>query len=163
MRKQQQLEIKEDRWVPTQCGRCFSNCGIRVRRINDVAAQIEGNAATWQGSRGGVCGKGASGLQLLYDPNRLNVPLRRTNPEKGLHADPKWKEISWEEALDEITAKLKKALADDPRKIFLQSTTVRSPTASGWRRFSLPSWALPTGRWVAQASTAATAGTWLAG
>ena len=136
MRKQEQLEIKEDRWVLTQCGRCFSNCGIRVRRINDVAAQIEGNAATWQGSRGGVCGKGASGVQLLYDPNRLNVPLRRTNPEKGLHADPKWKEISWEEALDEIAAKLKKTLADDPRKIFLQSTTVRSPTASqGWRRF----------------------------
>ncbi len=136
MGKQHKLEIRDDVWVPTQCGRCFSNCGIRVRRVNGVAVQIEGNAASWQGSRGGVCGKGASGLQLLYDPNRLNVPLRRTNPEKGLYADPKWKEISWEEALDEITEKLKKVLADDPRKIFLQSTTVRSPTASqGWRRF----------------------------
>jgi anaerobic selenocysteine-containing dehydrogenase len=136
MSKQEQLEIHDDAWVPSQCGRCFSNCAIRVRRVNDVAVQIEGNAASWQGSRGGVCGKGASGLQLLYDPNRLNVPLRRTNPEKGLYADPKWKEISWEEALDEITEKLKKVMADDPRKIFLQSTTVRSPTASqGWRRF----------------------------
>jgi molybdopterin-containing oxidoreductase family molybdopterin binding subunit len=103
--------------------------------VNDVAVQIEGNAASWQGSRGGVCGKGASGLQLLYDPNRLNVPLRRTNPEKGLHADPKWKEISWEEALDEITEKLKKVLSDDPRKILLQFTTVRTPTAGqGWWR-----------------------------
>ena len=135
MSKKQNLEIQDDAWIPTQCGRCFSNCAIRVRRVNDVAVQIEGNAASWQGSRGGVCGKGASGLQLLYDPNRLNVPLRRTNPEKGLQADPKWKEISWDEALDEITEKLKKTLADDPRKIFLQSTTVRSPTASqGWRR-----------------------------
>ncbi len=127
-------EITEDVWVATQCGKCFSNCGIRVRRINGTAVQIEGNPDSWQGSKGGVCGKGASGLQVLYDPNRLNVPLRRTNPEKGLTADPKWQEISWDEALTEIAAKLKKAAADDPRKILLQSTTVRSPTASlGWR------------------------------
>ena len=98
MGKQEPMEIYDDAWVPTQCGRCFSNCAIRVRRVNGVAVQIEGNAASYQGSRGGVCGKGASGLQLLYDPNRLNVPLRRTNPEKGLHADPEWKEISWDEA-----------------------------------------------------------------
>jgi anaerobic selenocysteine-containing dehydrogenase len=135
MSKQQQLDIHEDIWIPTQCGRCFSNCAIRVRRVNDVAVQIEGNAASWQGSKGGVCAKGASGLQLLYDPNRLSVPLRRTNPEKGLHADPQWKEISWEEALDEITEKVKQTLADDPRKIFLQFTTARTPTAgqAWWR------------------------------
>ncbi len=127
-------EIHEDTWVPTQCGKCFSNCGIRVRRINGTAVQIEGNPNSWQGAKGGVCGKGASGLQVLYDPNRLNVPLRRTNPEKGLHADPRWQEISWDEALDEMARRLKKALEEDPRKILLQSTTVRSPTASlGWR------------------------------
>jgi molybdopterin-containing oxidoreductase family molybdopterin binding subunit len=135
MRKKQQLEIHDDAWVPTQCGRCFSNCAIRVRRVNDVAVQIEGNAGSWQGSRGGVCAKGASGLQLLYDPNRLTVPLKRTNPEKGLYADPKWKEITWEEALIEITEKVKKALTEDPRKILLQFTTVRTPTAgqAWWR------------------------------
>jgi len=67
--------------------------------------------------------------------NRLNAPLRRTNPEKGLYADPKWKEISWEEALDEIAGRLKKVLDDDPRKILLQSTTMRALTGgSGWRR-----------------------------
>lgn len=25
---------------------------------------------------------------MLYDPKRLNVPLKRTNPEKRLHVDP---------------------------------------------------------------------------
>ena len=131
----QKYEIYDEAWVPTQCGKCFSNCGIRVRRVNGVAVQIEGNEDSWQGSRGGVCGKGAAGLQLLYDPNRLTVPLRRTNPEKGLYVDPQWKEISWDEALDEIAEKLKKALGEDPGKIFLQSTTVRSPTATlGFRK-----------------------------
>ena len=144
--KTKKIEIYDDKWIPSQCGRCFSNCAIRIHRINDVAVRIEGNPDSWQGSRGGVCAKGASGLQLLYDPNRLNVPLRRTNPEKGLYVDPKWKEISWDEALDEIVGKLRKILNDDPRKIFIQSTTVRSPTATlGWRRFLAYVFGTPNG------------------
>ena len=132
---EQGVEIYDDTWIPTQCGRCFSNCAIRVHRINDVAVRIEGNPDSWMGSQGGVCAKGASGLQVLYDPNRLNVPLKRTNPEKGVYVDPKWKEISWDEALDEIVGKLKKVLEDDPRKILLQSTVMRAPTAAiGWRK-----------------------------
>jgi anaerobic selenocysteine-containing dehydrogenase len=134
MSSKNKFRVEEDTWVKTQCGRCFSTCAIRVRRVNGVAVRIEGEPDSWMGSRGGVCGKGAAGLQVLYDPNRLNVPLRRTNPEKGLYVDPKWKEISWDEALNEIAQKLKHVIEDDPRKIFLQSTTVRSPTASlGWR------------------------------
>jgi len=64
-----------------------------------------------------LCGKGVAGLQVLYDPNRLNVPLRRTNPEKGIGVDPKWKEITWDEAYDEIIPKLKKILEENPRKV----------------------------------------------
>jgi len=135
MGKKQKLDVYDDVWIPTQCGRCFSHCAIRAHRINGVIVKIEGNPDSWMGSQGGLCGKGAAGLQVLYDPNRLNVPLRRTNPEKGLYADPKWKEISWDEALEEITEKLKRVLDDDPRKILLQSTTMRSPTAPmGWRK-----------------------------
>src|SRR4030067_3225679 len=121
MRKQRQLEIHDDAWIPSQCGRCFTNAQMRVRRVNDVAVQIEGNPGSWQGSKGGVCAKGASGLQTLYDPNRLNVPLRRTNPEKGLYADPKWEEITWDEAISEIVDRLKKVMADDPTKILWPS------------------------------------------
>nr|NIR12533.1 molybdopterin-dependent oxidoreductase [Desulfobacterales bacterium] len=77
------------------------------------------------GSEGGLCGKGSAGIQVLYDPNRLNKPLRRTNPEKGLNADPKWKEITWEEALDEIVEKMKQVIDEDPKKILIQGTTCR--------------------------------------
>ena len=123
MNKQQ--NIVEDEWITTQCGRCYAQCGIRVRRVNGVAVKIEGVPETTLGSEGGTCGKGSAGIQVLYDPNRLNKPLRRTNPEKGLHADPKWKEISWEEALSEIAARVKKVKEDDPKKIFIQGTTCR--------------------------------------
>ena len=118
-------KIHEDVWIPTQCGRCYAQCGVWVRRVNGVAVKIEGMPESTLGAEGGLCGKGVAGIQVLYDPNRLNKPLRRTNPEKGLHVDPQWKEISWEEALSEITQKLEKVLADDPKKILLQGTTCR--------------------------------------
>ena len=86
--------IQEDVRIPTQCGRCYAQCAVNVRRVNGVAVKIDGEPNSTLGSEGGLCGKGSSGLQVLYDPNRLNKPLRRTNPEKGLHVDPKWKEIS---------------------------------------------------------------------
>ena len=92
------------------CGRCYAMCGIRVHVVNGVAVKIEGEPDSLHGSGGGVCGKGVAGLQVLYDPNRLNVPLKRTNPEKGLHVDPKWQEISWEEAFDEIVPRMKKII-----------------------------------------------------
>ncbi|MBW2207115.1 MAG: molybdopterin-dependent oxidoreductase, partial [Deltaproteobacteria bacterium] len=118
-------DIQEDVWIPTQCGRCYAQCGVTVRRVNGVAVKIEGLPDTTLGAEGGLCGKGTAGLQVLYDPNRLNKPLRRTNPEKGLHADPKWKEISWEEAIGEIVEKLEKVIEDDPKRVLLQGTTCR--------------------------------------
>ena len=59
--------------------------------------------------------KGVAGLMYYHDPNRLKKPLRRTNPKKGIGIDPQWKEISWEEALDEISTKMKKIMDDDPK------------------------------------------------
>jgi anaerobic selenocysteine-containing dehydrogenase len=118
--KSSKPEIFEDVWIPTQCRRCQAMCGILAHRVNGVVVRLEGNPDSSAGSRGGLCPKGLAGLQLLYDPNRLKVPLRRTNPEKGIGVDPKWKEISWDEALEEISARLKKVIEDDPTKIMLQ-------------------------------------------
>ena len=68
MKSKQKLEIYDDAWIPTQCGRCFSTCAIRVRRINNVAVRIEGNPDSWLGSKGGTCGKGVSGLHGGHAP-----------------------------------------------------------------------------------------------
>jgi anaerobic selenocysteine-containing dehydrogenase len=116
-------EIWEDKWIDTTCGGCYCGCAARVRRVNGVAIAIEGNADTSQGGRGGICAKGVAGLMLLYDPNRLNVPLKRTNPEKGVGVDPKWEEISWEEALSEIAERLKKIREDNPNKFWQNTAT----------------------------------------
>jgi len=127
--KTRRATIWEDVWVSTMCGRCYGVCGIRVRRVNGVAVKIEGQPDSTMGARGGLCAKGAAGLQVLYDPNRLNVPIRRTNPEKGLGVVPKWKEITWEEAFDEIIPRLKKIIEDDPKKLAIIAGVMWQP----WR------------------------------
>lgn len=43
----------------------------------------------------------------LYDPDRVQRPLKRTNPRKGRDEDPGWQEITWAQAIDEIAEKLK--------------------------------------------------------
>ncbi len=120
MTEQVKENVWEDVWVRTQCARCYAFCAIRVHRVNGVAVEIQGEPDSDFGARGGLCSKGLSGLQVLYDPNRLNVPLRRTNPEKGVGVDPKWEEITWEEAYAEIIPRLKKILEDNPKKLAMQ-------------------------------------------
>ncbi len=115
---------RDDVWVPSSCALCYATCSILAHRVDGTLVKIEGNPESSVG-KGRLCGKGVSGIMTHYDPNRLTVPLRRTNPEKGIGIDPKWEEISWEEALTEVAGHLKRVREDDPRKmVFLRTTTV---------------------------------------
>ncbi|MEG2934209.1 MAG: molybdopterin-dependent oxidoreductase [Gordonibacter sp.] len=49
-----------------------------------------------------LCAKGLASIQELYDPKRLQTPLRRTNP-KGTGAST-WEPISWDEAYQTIAS-----------------------------------------------------------
>src|SRR3989338_6783726 len=97
--------IMDNGWVPTACGMCYVGCGIRVQVKDGVVVGIEGDPNHPQ-NRGNMCAKGKAGVMNAYNPSRVTVPLKRTNPKKGLDVDPGWKEISWDEALDTIAAKL---------------------------------------------------------
>ncbi|MBI4321393.1 MAG: molybdopterin-dependent oxidoreductase [Chloroflexi bacterium] len=112
-------------WTPTACNMCYARCSILVRKRNGVMVKIEGNPASPVGN-GRLCPKGVAGIMTVYDPNRIKTPLKRTNPDKGIGIDPGWVEITWEEALDTITTRLKKVRAEDPRKLLFQATTTTS-------------------------------------
>ncbi len=114
------LKIWQDTWIPTTCGGCYASCAIKVRVVNGVAVQVQGNPDSPHGY-GGICPKAIAQLQLLYKPNRYNYPLRRTG-EKGVGADPKWQRISWDEAMEEIVGRLKKIREENPRKLILMGT-----------------------------------------
>jgi molybdopterin-containing oxidoreductase family molybdopterin binding subunit len=83
--------------------------------IEGCPVSVEGVSESWRGTQGGVCGKGAATIMDYHNPNRCNYPVKRTNPRKGVHEDPKWKRVSWEEALDTITERLKEVRENDPR------------------------------------------------
>lgn len=51
-----------------------------------------------------MCIKGKAAPELVYHPDRLNYPLKRTR-SKG-DPDPGWQRVSWDEALDDIAAQL---------------------------------------------------------
>jgi anaerobic selenocysteine-containing dehydrogenase len=110
-------DIWDDAWVRTTCGGCYATCTIRAHRVNGVVVKIDGEPDNDFGARGGICGKGQAMIQALYDPNRVNYPVKRTNPEKGIFVDPKWKRISWDEALNEMAERLNKIRADNPNKL----------------------------------------------
>lgn len=116
------MEKVETVWRFTNCGACYGSCGIKVRVQDGVITRIAGVEESDNGSRGGVCGKGGAMLMSFYDPNRCNYPVKRTNPKKGLHEDPGWERISWEEALDTIAEKLKKVKDKDPKELLSAGT-----------------------------------------
>ena len=66
---------------------------------------------------GKLCGRGQAAMMNVYNPYRVKAPMKRTNPKKGLDEDPGWVEISWDEALDTVAAKMREiAERGDPRR-----------------------------------------------
>jgi anaerobic selenocysteine-containing dehydrogenase len=98
--------VISEKWLPTSCLNCATRCATRVRVVNGKAVNIAGNPLD-KVSEGKNCPRSLVGLQVLYDPDRIINPLKRTNPEKGKGIDPKWVAISWEQALREVSDRLK--------------------------------------------------------
>ena len=92
--------------VPTTCFNCESGCGLLayVDRETLQIKKFEGNPAH-PGSRGRNCAKGPATLNQTYDPERILYPLKRV----GKRGEGKWKRITWEQALDEISEKMRES------------------------------------------------------
>jgi anaerobic selenocysteine-containing dehydrogenase len=95
-------KYKDVKKVPGMCQLCSTVCGIVGYVKDNRLIKIEGNPND-PNSRGYLCARGHAGLNHLYHPERLLYPLKRV----GERGEGKWKRISWDEALDEIAAKLK--------------------------------------------------------
>jgi len=108
-----------EKWVTTSCLNCSTRCATHVRVVNGRAVRIAGNPLS-RVSEGEICPRGHIGLQVLYDPNRLSRPLKRTNPAKGRGVDPQWMDISWSQALGEVSSQLKSLRAKgEPHRLLL--------------------------------------------
>ncbi len=106
-----------DKVVKSTCVHCVNFCGIEARVSDGVIRAIYPDKARADYYNWGICPKGASGVFNTYNPYRLKKPMKRTNPEKGMNEDPKWVEISWDEAFQTLTEKLAKIKAENPSKL----------------------------------------------
>jgi tetrathionate reductase subunit A len=104
-----------DRVVHSVCLSCDARCGNRAVVRDGVVRTLFGNpyhpASTMNRplplatsadeslrSSGSLCMKGVSGLQYLYDPYRIRLPLKRTGPRGSGQFAP----IPWTQLIEEV-------------------------------------------------------------
>jgi anaerobic selenocysteine-containing dehydrogenase len=92
-------------WIPSTCQGCTAWCPAEFFVQSGRAVKVRGNQLC-KANNGYVCPRGHLMLQELYDPDRVKVPMKRTNPQKGRGIDPKFVPISWDEAMDIIAEKM---------------------------------------------------------
>jgi thiosulfate reductase/polysulfide reductase chain A len=93
--------------IPSVCMMCPANCGILGYLEYGKVIKIGGNPLD-PNSRGRLCAKGIAGLNHLYNPDRVPFPLKRI----GKRGEGRWKQISWDEAFNEMTFQLKALQAE---------------------------------------------------
>lgn len=96
--------------IPTICFNCEAACGLLayVDKQKMRIQKFEGNPAH-PGSRGRNCAKGPATINQVNDPERILYPLRRA----GKRGEGKWERVTWDEVLDDLGARIRKALLED--------------------------------------------------
>ncbi len=84
------------------CALCTAHCATIATVENGRVARLDPDPDHPNG--GVICIKGKAAPELVYHPDRLDHPLKRTRP-KG-DPNPGWQRVGWDQALDEIAEKL---------------------------------------------------------
>lgn len=118
-------------WYNSVCSMCPAGCGISVRTREGRPKIIQGNPSH-PVSQGRLCGLGQSGVQVLYNPDRLTTPLLRT-ADRGAGA---FVPTTWEDGLARLAERLRTLRANDHgNRICLLSEGVRGHLAMVFERF----------------------------
>ena len=83
--------------------RCVSKNGRVIRIETDNTGDAQAGVADGKFPQVRACHRGRAIRQRLYSPERLKFPMKRT----GKRGEGKFERISWDQALDEISARLK--------------------------------------------------------
>ncbi len=95
--------------VPTTCFNCESACGLLgfIDKSTGEVDRFEGNPQH-PGSRGRNCAKGPATINQIKDVDRILYPLKRD----GARGTGQWRRITWDQALDDIAARIANALRE---------------------------------------------------
>ena len=104
-------------WKPSICPLCSAGCGVIARVMEGdaevfrngqagvirmgLAKKLEGNPEDAI-SQGKLCARGQAAIQITYHPDRLDKPKKRA----GERGSGQFVDISWAEAIKELTGKL---------------------------------------------------------
>lgn len=112
------LGARAGAWIATTCQGCTTWCPIEVWVQDGRVVKVRGNQNSMV-NPGTVCPRGHMIPKQAYDPDRLKVPMKRTNPIKGKYVDPQFVPITWAEALGTIATKIMELRAADETHKYL--------------------------------------------
>jgi anaerobic selenocysteine-containing dehydrogenase len=121
--------------IPTTCFNCEAACGLLayVDKATGAVRKFEGNPEH-PGSRGRNCAKGPATINQITDPDRILYPLKRT----GRRGAGQWARVSWDEALDDIAARIRRAIQEGRRNEIMYH--VGRPGEDGFSERILAAW-----------------------
>lgn len=130
-------------WIASTCQGCTAWCPVEFFVQKGRVVKVQGNQLS-KANNGFVCPRGHMMIQQAYDPDRIKVPMKRTNPEKGRGIDPRFVPITWDEAMDTIADKMMELRkANEPEKLMYMRGRY-SPTATELLYGTLPKiWGTP--------------------
>ena len=106
--------------VASFCTQCRSRCGCEAIVEDGRLLRIEPLPDHPTGQK--LCPKGLAAPELVYHPDRITQPMRRTRPK--VDGDPGWQPMSWPEALDEIARRMEAIAAEHgPEQVAFSVTT----------------------------------------
>ncbi|MFQ6083850.1 MAG: molybdopterin-dependent oxidoreductase, partial [Candidatus Aminicenantia bacterium] len=145
--------------IPSACWQCVARDGI-IGYVEDCKlVKIEGNPALPR-TNGKLCARGQAGINQVYNPDRILYPMKRV----GKRGEGKWKRITWEEAINEVTAKLKE-LKDNghPEEFMFHYGRMKASSSKIIKSYFLPAYETKTignhtsvcegGKWTSQELT----------
>src|SRR3954453_20994455 len=122
----------QESWHPAVCTECAAGCatiarvmegerivehnGEKFRQRIAAVKKLEGNPLD-PISGGRLCARGHAALQSLYNPDRVNGPLRRSSARGKADFVPD----SWDQSISHVAERLK-ASSGDPAKILFLTT-----------------------------------------
>ncbi|HZG59219.1 MAG TPA: molybdopterin oxidoreductase family protein [Anoxybacillus sp.] len=84
---------------------CPDQCGLLVHKQDGKIVKVLGDP-NHPVTKGNICNKVRNITERIYDPKRLKYPMKRT----GAKGEGKFERISWDEAIETITAKWKELI-----------------------------------------------------
>lgn len=129
VRKAKAAGAPQGEWISTACQGCTQWCAIQIFTQNGRAVRVRGNPLS-KTNHGYVCPRGHLIPQQTYDPDRIKVPMKRTNPHKGRGIDPGFVPITWDEALDTLADKMMELRRDKETHKFMYIRGRYSPTST---------------------------------